>query len=406
MPEYAKNLPGPVTPVAEEKSYDILIEQVGQRGEGVGRSADGDVFFVYGAIPGDRVRVAAARGKRYREARLVELLSPSPDRQTPPCAYFDRCGGCDWLHWNYEAQLRGKEGIVRRMMERAQLPLEALRPILPAKTVLGYRSRIQVRREAGATGFYARRSHDIVDVESCAVARPELNTALRGLRLEPMAEGRTKVEFHLRDDGSVGRAVNLPHAALGFTQIHREQNALLRETVATAVRAAQAKKVLELFCGDGNLTFAYLPHVERIVAADASEPALEAARKERERVEPTPPYRTTFLTAAVGPRTLGKTPPDFRASYDTLVLDPPRVGIGSTLRAFLQPNLRSILYVACSPTAFSVDVQMLRKDFRLVELIPIDMFPQTHHIELVARFERVPVSRDSGAAGSLLRSRS
>ncbi len=149
------------------------------------------------------------------------------------------------------------------------------------------------------------------------------------------------------------------------------------------------EKVLELYCGDGNLTFSYLPYVDRVVACDASEPALEVARAERERVEPTPPYRTTFLTSAVGPRTLGKAPPDFRSAYDTLVLDPPRAGIGSTLRAFLHPNLRTILYVACSPTAFSVDVQVLRKDFSLVEIVPIDMFPQTHHVELVARFERL-----------------
>lgn len=389
MSHEAENLVTTPPSSLPEKSYEIVIEQVGQRGEGVGRSDSGDVFFVYGALPGDRVRVAAPPGKRYREARLVALLEPSKDRIDPPCAYFDRCGGCDWLHWKYESQLKGKEGIVRRMLERAQLPLDALRPILPAKSVLGYRSRIQVRREGDATGFFGRRSHDIVDVDRCVVARPELNAALAALRTEPTAPGRTKVELHLHDDGTVGRAVNRPHAALGFTQIHREQNALLQQTVAEMVKRAEAKKVLELFCGDGNLTFAYLPHVERVVAVDASEPALEAARTRRAELEPNPPYRTTFLTSAIGPRTLGKTPPDFRATYDTLLVDPPRVGIGSTLRAFLPPSLRSILYVACSPTAFSVDVQLLRKSFRLVELVPIDMFPQTHHVELVARFERM-----------------
>jgi 23S rRNA (uracil1939-C5)-methyltransferase len=388
MSDEAPQLDFPLSPSAE-KTHVIRIEQVGQRGEGVGRSLGGDVFFVYGAVPGDRVRVAAPPGKRYREARLVEVLEPSPDRVTPPCPYFERCGGCDWLHWGYEAQLRGKEGIVRRMLERAQLPVEALRPIVPAKTVLGYRSRVQVRREGASTGFYERRSHAIVDVERCAVALPEINAALAALRREPAPPGRTKVELFRRDDGSVGRAVNLPHAAMGFTQIHREQNELLRQTVAAQVRAAGARKVLELFCGDGNLTFAYFPAVDRIVAIDVSEPALEAARTTREKVEPVPPFRITFLTSAIGPRTLGKTPPDFRNAYDTLVLDPPRVGIGTTLSAFLQRNLRSLIYVACSPTAFSVDVQLLRKEFRLMEIVPIDMFPQTHHVELVARFERV-----------------
>jgi len=361
---------------------------VGQRGEGVGRSAEGDVFFVYGALPGDRVRIAAPAGKRYREAQLVALLEPSSDRVVSPCPYFESCGGCDWLHWNYEAQLKGKEGIVRRMMERSQLPLEALRPILPAKSNFNYRSRIQLRRDAGKTGFYERGSHDIVDVEHCAVARPELNEALTALRREPAPEGQTKVELILREDGSVGRALNLPHGAMGFTQIHRQQNELLRLTVANQVRAAGARKVLELYCGDGNLTFSYLPYVERVVACDASEPALEVAREKRARIEPNPPYRSTFLTSAVGPRTLGKTPPDFREAYDTLLLDPPRVGIGSTLRAFLHPQLQSIVYVACSPTAFSVDVQVLRNDFQLMEILPIDMFPQTHHVELVARFAR------------------
>ena len=396
MSDEAPKPDGAVT-VPGERFHEIRIEQVGQRGEGVGRNAEGDVFFVYGALPGDLVRVAAPPGKRYREARLVTVLEPSPDRVEPPCPYFDRCGGCDWLHWRYDAQLRGKENSVRRMLERAQLPVEALRPIVPATTTLGYRSRIQVRREGVATGFYERRTNAIVDVERCAVALPELNEALAALRREPVSPGRTKIEFYRRDDGSVGRAVNRPHAAMGFTQIHREQNVLLRQTVAAQVQAARARKVLELFCGDGNLTFAYLGAVERVVAVDVSEPALEAARSERARVEPEPPYRTTFLTSAIGPRTLGKTPPDFRRAYDTLVLDPPRVGIGTTLRAFLQPSLRSIIYVACSPTAFSVDVQQLRRDFRLVEIVPIDMFPQTHHVELVARFERRAAPVDTSA---------
>lgn len=188
----------------------LKVENVNLTGQGVARDADGNVYFIPGAIPGDEVvaRADADQG-RYRDAELVEIVTPSPERVESVCATFKECGGCDWLDWDYNGQVRGKETMLRHVFERSAFAPGRFLPALRAKSPLGYRNRIQLRAEAGRMGFYRRRSHDIVDTESCPVAHPRINEALTELRSEGVAHpGRTKIELALEENGNVLRLEN------------------------------------------------------------------------------------------------------------------------------------------------------------------------------------------------------
>lgn len=367
---------------------ELSIDKVGHRGQGVGTDADGNVYFVPGAVPGDVVLVEHEGGKRYRDATLVELRQPSPGRRDPACAHFNDCGGCDWLHWDYAEQLKAKDAMVTHVLARAGLEPKRREPIAAAAAPTGYRNRIQVRREGSRLGFYRRRSHEIVDIQSCTIAHPALNAELDRLRAEPVDPHRHKYELAVTDAGTVERLLDSPHAAAGFAQVNVGQNLVLRDAVTSAVRAGNARQVLELYAGNGNLTFAMLPLVEKILACDSSEEALKVARVHRDGLGPETARRAGFLTAMVDralPRSL---PPDFRDSYDTLVLDPPRSGIGPWLSSFLHPKLQNLIYVSCSPLAFANDVQCLKREFTFESVRAIDMFPHTRHVELVAHFSR------------------
>jgi 23S rRNA (uracil1939-C5)-methyltransferase len=365
----------------------LEIDRVGNFGQGVGTDPEGNVYFVPGALPGDKVRVLyrkAPASDRYRDAQLVEVLRPAPGRTDSICPYFTECGGCDWLQWDYEEQLKAKEAMVTHTLARLGLEAKERLPIVRAEKVLGYRSRIQVSRDGDKVGFYRRNTREVVDVENCAIARPEINALLQQVRQDKKS-GRSREELFLDSSGKAHRR-GIDLYGLDFAQIHQEQNEKLRTLVRQGVERAKSKTVIELFCGDGNLTFSYAPIVKRIYAVDSSKMSIEKARKAA--IEARLPVSLEFDTKSVGYSLRHKLPQELQLAYDTLILDPPRQGIGDALREWVSSNLKNILYVSCSPTSFAQDINKIRELFSLTSIQAIDMFPQTRHVEVVAWLER------------------
>lgn len=362
---------------------DIKIERVGQQGQGVGYDSEGNVYFVPGGLPGDELEVEYPEGsRRYRDAVLTEIKVASRARVEPACPYFSECGGCDWLHWQYAAQLEAKESMLRHVFSRSNLEPEVIRPIRGADMNLGYRNRIQIHQSEGKTGFHRRKTHDIVDVESCQLADARLNRALQALRKTSSPSGlRRRIELSVGPDGHVASAEWSKEAKTCFTQVNPAQNSVLCDTVSSFVQEAYPHCVLELFCGDGNLTFAYASPSLRVLGIDNSALAIAKAVQ-------TGQANVNFLCADVSRSLERRLPAEFRGRYDTLVLDPPRAGIECGLGHFMHEKLRAIVYVSCSPVSFSKDVQCLKKDFSFKAVQPIDMFPHSRHIEFVSYFTR------------------
>jgi len=365
----------------------IEITRMGLEGQGVGYDLDGNIYFVPGALIGDKVKIKTREErKKYRDAEIVEVIEPTGKRIDPVCPHFQQCGGCDWLQWDYQAQLSAKEEIVKHILERGELRPVDLLPIRKAEQNLFYRNRIQIRRQGETLGFFKRKTHELVNIDECKVAAPQLNEEIQKIRSEKSENPTevTKIELFLGKDGKVHRFENVAHSFSGFAQIHSGQNEVLKEQVAQILKSKKAEKVLELYCGDGNLTFAYLPSVKKAWGIDASQSAIESARLQR---TPELGDKAVFFADRVDPNLLRRLPPEIR-DYDTLVLDPPRQGMLGCLPRFLHNQLKTIVYISCSPVTFTQDVQCLKKDYILQTLEPIDMFPHTRHVELVATWVR------------------
>lgn len=179
----------------------LTLDRIAPTGEAVGRSEDGLVIFVPFALPGEEVEVEVVHRRRhFARARLTRVLRPSPDRVAPPCPHFTDCGGCDWQHAAYEAQLRLKTEIVREQLARiGSIPDAPVQPCLPSPAPYGYRNRIQlVPDPAGRLGYRARGSHQVVPIEACPIAAPAINAWL-GAQLE--ASFKQLVDVRLLDEG-------------------------------------------------------------------------------------------------------------------------------------------------------------------------------------------------------------
>ncbi len=369
-----------------ETQLEIL--RTGLEGQGVANDEEGNVYFVERALPGDVIvaEVPDTR-KRYRDANLVSIITPSSERRESPCAYFQKCGGCDWLDWNYASQLEAKESTIRHTFDRLKLQPKEFLPIIPAQEQLSYRHRIQLHQQGTMLGFFKRRSHDVVDVEKCVVAHPKINEHLTELRSRlTLASETQKVELSLSTSGAVEETWNSAHASKGFVQSHGAQNAHLRREVGEMIARAASEHVLELYSGNGNLTFEYASKVKSVVGVEENRYSIEQAEKSRNASQL---ENVRFQAGRVSEVLAAKVGENFVQPYDTLLVNPPRKGMGGLLDEFVHRDVKAILYVSCSPPAFSKDVSGLqRKGFQLECVRPIDMFPQTHHIEFVSLFLR------------------
>lgn len=346
---------------------ELTIEKLIAGGRGCALH-DGERIFIPLTAPGDRVRARIIRRCRgYAEAELVELLSASPDRVEPRCPVFGACGGCQWQHLRYEAQLHWKREILREQLQRiAKLAAPQVEPTLAAPSPWAYRRRIQLQVDAeGHVGFYRQGSHDVVEFDECAIADVRINEQLAAAKIR------------LRETGQ-GRQLGVD-ARLGFTQINREQNTRLQDLVAAGAARHGAGRVLELHCGQGNLTFPLAAVATQIMAVDDHAGAIQYAQAQARAQSCT---NVTFHCTAA--QTVLREARRAGDVYDGVILDPPRRGAAEAIAGLIALRPRWIGYVSCDPATLARDVRaLLDAGYQHESSHPIDMFPQTHHIESV-----------------------
>jgi 23S rRNA (uracil1939-C5)-methyltransferase len=360
------------------ETLELEITDLSASGSGVARDPGGRVIFVPFTMPGDLARVnVKAVSKRYAQAELVELVRPAPDRVKPPCAVFGRCGGCQWQHVPYDLQFRTKARGLLHALERRQLKPGFEPEMLPAERIWEYRNRIQLRGRGQSLGFFARESHDLVEIARCEIAQPRLNAALSDARAEALTQvGPYRVEIGIQPDGTVTKAWN---GTLGFRQVHDEQNEKLQAWVAAAVR--KDRVLYDLYGGAGNLSVNIADNMAEVHCVDRVVPdqELTGIKFHRWAVEP-------WLKRAAKDERLIAVGRERGASA---VLDPPREGLSgdfdSIEQSLRQLHVDEIVAVGCDANSFAQDLsRFLGRGWKLEKLAVLDLFPQTPHVEGIA----------------------
>ncbi len=361
-----------MTSAQRPRELELVIDSLAYQGSGVGRH-EGIVVFVPFTAPGDRVRVRVVAERRsYVHAELLEVLAPSPARAQPACPHFGVCGGCQWQHVAYERQLEAKRTIVADALRRiggAAVPVEA---VVPSPSAYRYRNRARFHIDpAGKAGFYRRASRAVVEVQACPVLDERLEAAIAGLRGR---RGPAETELRLGEDGAV-----LPAQGLPFGQVNAAVNdklkACLGEQVAKAFAPGSLRAILDLYCGDGNLSLPLAGSGRRILGCDVSAAAVAAAAARARALAVAAEYRVE----AISPRALARLG---REAFDLLILDPPRTGLPGLARAAAALGAPVVALVSCAPPMLARDLRAFLERGYVVSLVqPFDMFPQTFHVE-------------------------
>ncbi len=403
-----------------KKRFELQLTDMAHGGEALGRR-EGKVIFVPYALPGEEVIVEVVEEKkRYARARLVEVTSPSRQRVPPPCPHFGLCGGCHWQHIAYEAQLEFKERVLRDQLARlGGIPGAPLRPVIGMNKPWHYRNHLQFTvNEDGELGFLVADSHQVMPIETCYLPHPLLEEMLVALDLEMpglkrlslragVNTGQRMVIFETHDDEPFDLQVDLPLSCVfllrdgrtatlvgyghiterlagreyrvsagSFFQVNTAQAEELVHQVAHYLAPQGDETLLDTYCGVGTFGLSLAERVSHIIGVEENASALADAQVNAAGLE-----NVELIEGRVE-----EILPRLERRIDMAVLDPPRQGCSpEALAALAELAPAKIVYVSCDPATLARDVRTLCKvGYRLMEVQPIDMFPQTYHIESVA----------------------
>lgn len=413
----------------------VRIDSLGHGPHALAR-VDGKVHLVRGGAPGDlaELEVTEDRG-RFAYARIAKLLEPGPDRRDPPCRWLPECGGCSWQHLDEAAQLSAKEANVRESLSAFE-PLRETRvePIIASPDALGYRRRLSLRVQDRRVGFFAGGTHELVAIEECLLAVPALDGAIETAgrwvhrltstlnRIEvvwngeadhfalvgqcdgALADGdRALSEALLREEPRLaalvlhGRGfdhvlgqdrvrVALPGAEMwlragGFSQVNDGANQALVRMVLEEAACTSETRLADLYAGAGNFSIALAGEAGQVVGIERERRSIESLRMNADRIG----LKNLEGLAGHVHRTLRRFAP---SDFDTIVLDPPRSGAADAVPEILRLAPRRIVYVSCNPATLARDLAALAEDYVVDRVMPIDLFPQTPHVETVARLTR------------------
>ncbi len=366
---------------------NLTIHDLAFGGEGVGR-VDEFVVFVPFVITGETVEAEITEVKKnFARAKLLRVVTPSPERVAPECRYFGACGGCQYQHIGYAAQLRFKHKQIADLFERVgKISPDKIQPVLPCPSPYGYRNRIMIRSQWNGpakklvVGFIGTNNKFVEDITECKIAEPALNGQITHVRANPPQKGGIKVVLRVQPDGW-----EVPPDS--FFQNNFFLLPKLVETVRGFLQAGGARHLIDLYCGVGFFGIEAAGVVDSFVGVEYDRLAIAAARKNAASRKINNGEFVAAKVEAVLPELLQK----FSAEKTAVILDPPRKGCWpETLELLRQTRPAQVIYVSCHPATMARDLNILCADgvFELARVQPLDMFPQTQHAECVADLRR------------------
>lgn len=430
------------------------IEKLVHGGLGLSRTKDGQVILIEGVMTGEDVKVKIhSQGKNLIQGVATAILSPSSERIEAPCPYYRRCGGCDFQHMAYSSQLQEKQSILKDLLVRTGQPdlQRAADTLLTAPLAspqqFHYRQRIRLQvDEHQVLGFHKRRSHNCIAIESCLLARPEINHCLKELSASPSfaklllhtdalevllnpenhdihillhfkrkprptdekhaqelvhssaaiqnifftgegfsVTGRDTLSFSLPPiDHRTEQTLNLSLETGGFCQVNVEQNVNLVKTVLDFCQITGEESVLDLFCGMGNFSIPLAEQAKSVLGIEGQGSAIRSAKRNSTSAGQD---NTEFLKQPI--HKACEELVNSARMFDCIVIDPPRQGAPGLAENLDNLCRKRLVYISCDPATLCRDLAaLLDQGFVLTKLQPIDMFPQTHHIETVALLEK------------------
>ena len=360
----------------------MQIDDIAFGGEGVGR-VDGFVVFVPLVIEGETVETTITEVKKnFARAELEKVVTTADSRIEPECKYFGDCGGCQYQHMSYEAQLGIKQKQVADLFERiGGFSQDKVVPVIPCPQPYHYRNRILVRSQWNGkakkllVGFRKRNSHWVVEIDDCKIAEPALNAQIPEVRANPPKRGGIKVNLRITPEDWI-----VPDHS--FFQTNYFMLPRMVEAVRKVFQSNGSEYLIDTYCGVGFFAIELASLAKRYAGVEYDKGAIKAARENATKFGGDNGEFIEGRTEDLLPGLLSK----FDAQNTSVILDPPRRGCApAALEQLREVRPSQVIYISCHPATLARDLNILCADgvYRLEQVIPIDMFPHTQHVECI-----------------------
>ncbi|MFC1809528.1 23S rRNA (uracil(1939)-C(5))-methyltransferase RlmD [Candidatus Omnitrophota bacterium] len=415
---------------------ELTIQSVAYGGMGIAR-CDKLVYFVETTLPNERVLAEIIeRKKSYVIAKPIKIITPSPDRIMPPCEYFLLCGGCSYLHTQYESQLKLKKQQIYDIIERiAKIKDPPVEKTIASPQTFNYRNRITLHRRTatGPTiGFFSVDNKTLIPIEHCLIAHESINNemllvrkmdAAKKLNLSKISEisltcdknvtttlFTQKRTYHNNDccytrlnetqeivssniptlPATSGtktkpflsfrfKKLNILYSPYTFFQTNTEMLHILCEKLCEDI-GEEVKTLIDAYCGVGIFSLILSDKCVKVIGIEENAASERMARRNLSKNKIS---NVTFLNKRVEP-SLGPILKENSFSRCTLLLDPPRSGLSyRVIKSILFTPPQRIIYISCEPTTLARDLLKLSPLYTIKNIIPFDMFPHTKHVEVM-----------------------
>ena len=399
----------------------VKLEKMAYGGDSLGRLPDGRAVFIPFTLPGETVLARVVEEHRgHVRAEVVEILEASPERITPRCSHFGRCGGCQYQHLDYDQQVSAKADILKEQLIRiGRIPNPPVKAMVASPKPWNYRNHVQfhVTRE-GKLGFVGVDGHSLFPLQECHLMESGLDETWRTLQFEPglelervslrlgmggelmmILESALPPELEIETDMSVvhllgeeavvmagddhqamevnGRPFRVSAGA--FFQVNSLMAGKMVSHLLERLNVSPQATMLDLYCGVGLFSAFFAGRVKQLVGVEASSPACNDFGVNLDEFDNVELYQAAVEEAL----------PHLEPNPQVVLLDPPRAGLDRrVIDALHHMKPAQVAYVSCDPSTLARDAsRLLAGGYRLVEVTPFDMFPQTQHIESISIFE-------------------
>ncbi len=401
--------------------YQLEITKLDHKGRGIGRIHN-KIIFVSGALPKEIISAKiVVNKKKYAEAEMLKIIKRSDERVEPKCPYFEKCGGCDLLHLKIESQREFKRQKVKELLDHfTNVNCSCVKPILFSDSIYFYRNKATFKVKE-QVGYFEKKSFQIVPIDQCQIVAEEINDILNQMKQLPFLDVITEIIIRtsqkkdtmaiLKVNKSIDRhevkkwLKNYVNTLLlyekgeyqilwgsgyiidtignfqfkiskdSFFQINSFATKLLYDKVSEYANLKGTEQLVDLYCGTGTIGIYLHKNVKSVLGVEINKNAVMDARENANMNEVS---STQFLCGDVA-----KLKQKIHA--DVVIVDPPRAGLDHEVVSFLlQTKPIRIIYVSCDAATLARDLELLSTFYKTMEITPVDMFPNTHHVECVA----------------------
>lgn len=377
----------------------LNIESVAFGGHGVGR-ADEFVIFVPFTAPKDVVEIEIVeRKKKFARGRLLNVIEPSYQRVQPRCRYYGRCGGCSYQHIDYQYQLKMKQKQVEDTFSKIGGVFQPqVNEFIGSPRIYEYRGKAGLHAEKTARGFKLGfmdvTGGRVVDIEHCEIMDQFIN--------DQILQIRTKEDVLCGNDDDLTIWSGLPDRLAesivrvvkgldflvprtGFFQANLYLTDRMVDEICCLIGPKKRGTIVDACCGSGLFSIFSASYAEQVIGIEINEKSVKYARinADKHLIR-----NVNYICGDV--EDVLKDMASRGDAVDLIILDPPRTGLSpGTLNAISRLKSQDVIYISCNPATQARDVKLLGVcGYALQSLQPLDMFPQTEHIETIGLLRR------------------